>query len=924
MRHHRHAPALVAVLALVACKQGRPGSPPPPRPERHLAEVRQLTFGGENAEAYWSFDDRQLIFQTRPALQGCDRIERMTLDATPPARAVVSDGKGATTCSYFLPGDAEVIFASTEGGGPTCPPRPDHSQGYVWAIYDSYDIYRARADGSGLRRLTDTPGYDAEGTVCAKDGSIVFTSVRDGDLELYRMDAGGQNVRRLTSYPGYDGGAFFNTDCTKLVWRASRPRSQAELDEYRALLARGLVRPTKLELWVANADGSEPMQVTYLDAASFAPYWFPSSRRIIFSSNYGDPKGREFDLWAVNTDGTQLERITTTPGFDGFPMFSFDGTRLAFSSNRATAPGARDTNVFVARWVEGEPGERVSLPADQVMADVTWLAAPAREGRGPGSTGLLDAGAFVEGRLKDLGLTPAGDEGGYRQAFGLPTSVEIGPATLLAFDGKVAPRDGFTPLAFSSSGTAEGTVVAAGYGIVAPELGIDDYAGVDARGKVVFVRRFTPETPALSAPELKRRHGDLRQKAWLARERGAAAVVVVDEPLSAAGGKPFDEAPLPPPRLEGFGDAGIPVVVATRAAATPLLAGLARGRRVRARVVVQLERIDSPAFNVVARLPAGAPADERLPGVVVLGAHYDHLGLGGPESLAPDSHEPHLGADDNASGTAGILEAARLLAQRAGSLRRDVLVVGFSGEEEGALGSTWFTRHPTAVGDMKDVVAMVNLDMVGRLRRNTLSVIGAESATEWPDVIAAACRDARLECTATGGGYGPSDQTPFYAAGVPVLHFFTGAHADYHKPSDAAAAINGAGLAQIAVAAADIVTAVASRPERLTYQSVPSPAPRGDLRSYNASLGTVPDYAGPPKGQPGMLVAGVRPGGAAEAAGVQRGDILIRVGEHEIRSVEDLAFVLRAQKPGDRVTLVLLREGKEVRVEAVLQERPGR
>ena len=245
-----------------------------------------------------------------------------------------------------------MIYASTHLGGDACPPRPDHSQGYVWALYDSYDIFRAKADGSGVTRLTDTPGYDAEGTVCAKDGSIVFTSVRDGDIDLYRMDADGKNVKRLTSTVGYDGGAFFNADCSKIVWRASRPKPGEELEGYKKLLAKGLVRPTKLEIYVANADGSEAAQITYLDAASFGPFWHPSQKRILFSSNYGDPKGREFDLWAVDIDGTNLERITHAPGFDGFPMFSPDGKYLAFSSNRATAPGAHDTNVFLARWTD--------------------------------------------------------------------------------------------------------------------------------------------------------------------------------------------------------------------------------------------------------------------------------------------------------------------------------------------------------------------------------------------------------------------------------------------------------------------------------------------------------------------------------------------------------------------------------------------
>ncbi len=316
--------------------------------EVHLSGVRQLSFGGENAEAYWSFDGTQLIFQTTRPPYACDQIMRMPADGSAQP-TLVSTGKGRTTCAYFLPGDREVIYSSTHEVSPDCPTPPDHSQGYVWGLFD-FDIYRAAADGSGLTRMTDSPGYDAEATVCPVDGSIIFTSVRDGDLDLYRMDADGKNVVRLTDTPGYDGGAFFSADCTRIVWRASRPRG-AELDEYRRLLAQHLVRPGKLEIYVADADGKNPHQVTKLGVASFAPFFHPSGKRILFSSNYGDPKGREFDIWAVDDDGGNLERITYTPGFDGFPMFSPDGTELAFGSNRNQGkPG--ETDVYVADWIE--------------------------------------------------------------------------------------------------------------------------------------------------------------------------------------------------------------------------------------------------------------------------------------------------------------------------------------------------------------------------------------------------------------------------------------------------------------------------------------------------------------------------------------------------------------------------------------------
>jgi Tol biopolymer transport system component len=321
--------------------------------EVHLSQVVPLTTGGENAEAYWSFDGAKLIYQAHEG-EGCDQIYvRDARDASAKPQ-LVSTGQGATTCSYFLPGDQEIIYASTHLAGAACPPKADQSQGYVWAIYDSYDIFRANADGTNLRQLTNTPGYDAEGTVCAKDGSIIFTSVRDKDLELYRMDADGKNVKRLTNTPGYDGGAFFSADCSKIVWRASRPTGEA-LTDFQTLLGKGLVRPTKLELYVANADGSNAKQVTELNAAAFGPYFYPSGERIIFSSNYGDPKGREFDLWAINVDGTGLERITHAPGFDGFPMFSPDGKTLVFASNRASRPGTWDTNLFTTSWIETPP-----------------------------------------------------------------------------------------------------------------------------------------------------------------------------------------------------------------------------------------------------------------------------------------------------------------------------------------------------------------------------------------------------------------------------------------------------------------------------------------------------------------------------------------------------------------------------------------
>ena len=321
--------------------------------EVQLAGVRQLTFGGENAEAYWAPEGDELILQSTAPPYECDQIFRLRIDE-PGNKRLVSTGKGRTTCAYFSHDGAGILYSSTHLFDEACPPPPDRSQGYVWPLYESFEIFSAQADGSGLERLTENEVYDAEATVCPKDGAILFTSTRDGDLELYRMNADGSGLKRLTHTPGYDGGAFFSADCTKIVWRASRPAEGDELADYRRLLSRDLVRPSRLEIFVADADGGNVRQVTELGVAAFAPYFYPSGDRILFSSNYGDPRGREFDIWAVDVDGGRLERITHSSGFDGFPMFSPDGKWLAFASNRNQGkPG--ETDVYVARWMGREP-----------------------------------------------------------------------------------------------------------------------------------------------------------------------------------------------------------------------------------------------------------------------------------------------------------------------------------------------------------------------------------------------------------------------------------------------------------------------------------------------------------------------------------------------------------------------------------------
>lgn len=327
--------------------------------EKHLKNVKQLTFGGDNAEAYWSFDNQNIVFQSNNKAWGleCDQI--FTMSASKPLDSseipqLISTGLGRTTCSYFLPGNQSIVYSSTHLGGDSCPPAPnkeDHGGKYVWPVYSDFDIFVADLKGNQLAQLTNTPGYDAEPTVSPTGDKIVFTSTRNGDLDLYTMNIDGSDVKQITFDLGYDGGAFFSPDGSKLIFRSSRPKTEEAIKEYKDLLANDLVMPTDMELYVCNIDGSDLRKITDLGSANWAPFFHPNGKKIIFSSNHHKKKHDSFNLFMINLDGTGLEQITYDGVFDAFPMFSPDGDKIIFSSNRNNK-GTRDTNLFVADWVD--------------------------------------------------------------------------------------------------------------------------------------------------------------------------------------------------------------------------------------------------------------------------------------------------------------------------------------------------------------------------------------------------------------------------------------------------------------------------------------------------------------------------------------------------------------------------------------------
>jgi len=719
--------------------------------EVHLQNVRQLTFGGENAEAYFSFDGSQLVYQATPRnpQQACDQIFVMNIDGS--GKRLLSTGQGRTTCSFFYPDGQHILYASTHEGQIECPPPTDMSHGYVWALYPDYDIYKADLAGNIVQKLTDTLGYDAEAVLSPRGDKIVFTSIRSGDLELWSMNLDGSNLKQLTNTLGYDGGAFFSPDGSKIVWRASRFDNDSKgLSDYQALLKQGLIRPSQLELFVMDADGSNQQQVTNLGKASFGPYFHPSGKKIIFSSNIDDPRGREFDLYMINIDGSGLERITYSAQFDGFPMFSLDGQKLVWGSNRHNEQ-PRETNIFIADWVDdvreivpeiSHYSQTPDIKAEELFHHVRFLADDRLMGRYPGSDGIEYAAVYLADRFAEYGLEAIGDKQSYFQDFEYKDDIN-------------------------------------------------------------------------NSPLLKK--------------------------------------------------------INTR--------------------------------NVVGFLPG------KTDKTIIIGAHYDHLGLGGSQS-----HDKvgliHNGADDNASGVAALLELAQYFGTRADQLKHNLLFISFSAEEFGLIGSKYYVNQP--LKPLDKVVAMLNLDMIGHLRKNQLIIQGVGTSPNWEKILDKSNATYRLAKQKQGPGTG--DQRSFYAKEVPVLGFFTGAHNYYNRSSDDFWRLNYSGQAKIVKFVRDVILELDH--SSLTFLKTENQQKHGKSK-FKVSLGVMPDYAFTGKG---LLLEAIRKNRAGEKAGLQSGDIIIKLGSVKINNIYDYVAALGMLKPGDKVELVFIRDGKEMTIEVLLEK----
>ena len=936
---------------------------------RFISNARQLVFEGKRSgEGYFLPDGKRLIFQSERE-PGNPFYQQYILDLETGETKRVSPGQGKTTCGFFQPGTGRVLFASTHSDPEAAAKQKaelefrasGQQRRYAWDYDAAFDIFSGTQNGRDLVNLTQSPGYDAEGAYSPDGKQIVFCSLRAAfPLEklpadqrdryekdpswfgdIYIMDANGSNVRRLTDAPGYDGGPFFSPDGQRIVWRHFEENGM------------------DADVWTMKVDGSDKRRVTDFKSMSWAPFYHPSGKYLIFTSN---KLGFEnFELFLVDAKGEHEPiRVTFTPGFDGLPAFSPDGKKLCWTSGRTSDGKSQlflaDWNDAVARAALGTtpkqaqgtpfspsptagvtgPGYNAEIRADDLRKEVEWLADEERGGRMTGSPGAQASAEWLANYFREAGLKS------FEKHFALPFPFNAGERVLpdktkleIAPDGQ-APMaakldEDFCPLAFSEEGEANGDVVFAGYGLVVPGeggAGYDSYAGLDVKDKIVLILRYVPEGVEPARRAQLNRYAGLRYKTMLARERGAKAVLVVTGPNSPKAGE------ILPLANDGTkaGSGIMAVSISSKITDTLLAPGgkslkelqtaldrenlHAEGGFVLPKVKVKLacgiEHLKKTDQDVIAYFPPGSAAtgDEY----VLVGAHYDHLGRGGTGSLgrAGEENKIHPGADDNASGVSWVMELAASLAKERAAhpekFRRGVIFACWSGEEIGLIGSAAFCEKPPVPLDK--IVAYLNADMVGRLRENRLTLQGVGSSSAWRKIIEKRNVAASFNLTLQDDPYLPTDVTSFYTRNVPVLNFFTGAHEDYHRPTDTAEKLNYEGLERVTKFTQQIVMDLVQTPERPDLAKVErSSQDSGGRETLRAYLGTIPDYTTEVKG---VKLSGVRGDSPAEKGGLKSGDVIVEFAGQKITNIYDYTYALDAVKIGQPVEIVVERDGKRV------------
>lgn len=940
-----------------------------------LTGTRQLTFEGRRSgEGYFSADGSKMIFQSERE-EGNPFYQIYLMDLETGDQERISPGMGKTTCAWIHPDGKRVLFASTHTDAESKKlqlaeyeeRKNAKVRKYSWDYDEHFDIFEYTLAAKSLKNLTNTRGYDAEGDYSPDGKKIVFASNRaayEGKLskedeeklkidkqyfmEIYTADADGSNVKRLTEVPGYDGGPFFSADGRRICWRRFTPKGDVA------------------EVWTMNADGSEQKAITKLGAMSWAPYFHPTGEYLIFTTNL---QGfANFELYIVDAAGKhEPVRVTTTDGFDGLPVFTPDGKKLSWTSGR-TSGG--QSQIFIADWnheaalkalasskatmEEAKPKApdlattAGDIREEDVRQHILYLASDELGGRLTGTEGEKLATQYVADAFKQMGLAPFGDDNTYFDNFDFTAGVALGEGNELTLSGE-ALKVGldWKPLSFSQNGKVEPAgIVFAGYGIETPDeaTGSDgkkletysSYAHLDVKDKWVMVLRYMPEGVSQERRNELSRYSSLRYKALTARQKGARGLIVVSGPNS----KVVQQ--LAPLSFDAsLATSGIAAISITDAVGDKLLASAGKklkdlqdildkgdlmggidckDLKLGANIVILQEK--KRGRNVLGVLPFGTEPDPHVPPLVVC-AHVDHLGSsGGSNSRAKgdEVNKIHHGADDNASGTAGVLEIAQWLAdlkkQGKLDLKRDVLFAAWSGEELGLLGSNHFVEAYAKMikGDPNAKLtgmfaACLNMDMIGRFQK-TLVLQGLGSSSLWAKEIEKRNAPIGLPITTQNDAHLPTDSTAFYLRGIPSLNAFTGSHEDYHMPSDTADKIDYPNAAKITKLMGLIARGIATTPAPPDYIAMEAPKNQGVRTGLRAYLGTIPDYAqGDIKG---VKLSGVSPVGPAAKAGVKAGDIIIKLANKDITNIYDYTYVMGDLKIGKETTITVQREGKEV------------
>lgn len=947
-----------------------------------LKNVRQLTFEGRRAgEGYFNADGTKMVFQSeREAGNPFYQIYLMDLETGDQER--ISPGMGKTTCAWIHPDGKRIMFASTHSD-PNSKELQEAEykeretskvRKYSWDYDEHYDIWEYTLATKLFKNLTEARGYDAEGAWSPDGTKMVFASNRrayekelskeDEErlkidkqyfMDIYIADADGTNVKQITDVPGYDGGPFFSADGKKICWRRFTPKGDVA------------------EVWTMNTDGSDPKPITKLGAMSWAPYFHPSGEYLIFTTNLNG--FANFELYIVDAAGKREPvRVTTTDGFDGLPVFTPDGKKLAWTSGRTANT---QSQIFMADWdheaatkalgasgaakedrvVKTAQAPDASITKSEISPDdmrqhVTYLASDELDGRLTGTEGEKLATQYVADVFKKIGLQPYGDEEWF-EPFEFTAGVALGEKNGLTLlregrsDGdRFVPDQDWRPLSFSQLGLTHAGIVFAGYGIETPDeaTGADgkkletysSYAHLDVKDKWVMVLRYLPEGISKERRDDLTRYASLRHKSLVARQKGAKGLIVVSGPNSKVANQ------LVPMSFDAsLATSGVAAISVTDALANTILKPTGKTIKelqdkldtgdlmggfvcgdlmVRAEIDIRQEK--KVGRNVLGVLPAKDKPDPHVAPLIVC-AHIDHLGSkGGGNSRAKgeDLNKIHHGADDNASGVAGVIEIAQYLAdqEKQGKIKltRDVIFAGWSGEELGLLGSNHFVEALAKMfrGDPNGKLtgmfaACLNMDMIGRFQK-TLVLQGVGSSSIWAKEIEKRNAPIGLPITTQNDAHLPTDSTTFYLRGIPTLNAFTGSHEDYHLPSDTAEKIDYDHAAKIAKLMGLIARAVATsdtNPDYVTMEAPKNQGTRGGMRAY---LGTIPDYAqGDTKG---VKLSGVSPIGPAAKAGVKGGDVIVKLSGKDVLNIYDYTSLMGELKIGAETTITVLRDGKEV------------